>query len=100
MSSTSDVSLRPTPTSAASTNTKAIVALPLALALPLVGLVFGVLALREIGRNGDGGKGLALAAVIIGAVALVLYVIGLVTFAGAVTALMSGVSGMQGSAGM
>lgn len=97
MSTTSDVGLRPTPTSAASTNTKAIVALPLALALPLVGLVFGVLALREIGRNGDGGKGLALAAVIIGAVVLVFYVIGFATFATALAGLMSQ---MQGTTGM
>ncbi|WP_298805780.1 DUF4190 domain-containing protein [uncultured Pseudokineococcus sp.] len=61
---------RPSPTSTAATNSKAIVAICLGFAAPLVGLVFGVLALREIKRTGEGGKGFAITGVVLGALLL------------------------------
>jgi len=87
----------PAPTSGAATNTKAIVALPLAFSFSLLGLIFGILALREIGRTREGGKGFALTAVIIGALNLLLLLLFLGTFAAGMASMaqqMQGVSGL------
>lgn len=86
----------PAPTSAAATNTKAIVALPLAFSFSLLGLIFGILALREIGRTGEGGKGFALTAVILGALNVLLVLLFLGTFAASMTALVQQMQGMSG----
>ena len=47
-------------------NAYAMVAFIMAFIMPLVGIIFGHLALGQIKRNGDGGRGLALAGTIIG----------------------------------
>jgi len=51
---------------AATTNTLAIVALVLAILIGLPGAICGHVALNQIKRTGEGGRGLALAGVIIG----------------------------------
>ena len=48
------------------TNTLAIVALVLAFFVSIAGIVCGYIALGQIKRTGEGGHGLALAAVIVG----------------------------------
>jgi peptidyl-prolyl cis-trans isomerase B (cyclophilin B) len=48
------------------TNTMAIVGLILAFVFPLVGAIIGHVALGQIKKSGEEGRGLALAAVIIG----------------------------------
>ena len=54
------------------TNTMAIAALVSALVLAPLGIVFGHVALRQIKRSGDGGRGLAIAGLVIGYVVTVL----------------------------
>jgi len=69
---------QPFPTAPAApqrTNTLAIVSLVLAFVAPLIGLVLGFVALSQVKRNGEGGRGLALAAVIIGGVITLFYVV-------------------------
>lgn len=48
------------------TNVLAIVALILAIFLPLVGAILGHVAMGQIKKTGEEGRGLALAAIIIG----------------------------------
>lgn len=52
----------------APTNSFAIVALICAFVIPPVGLVFGIIAQRQIARTGEQGAGLALAAIIVSAI--------------------------------
>lgn len=51
---------------AAPTNTLAIVALVLGLTVPIGGIVLGHIALSQIKRTGEAGRGMALAGLIIG----------------------------------
>jgi hypothetical protein len=48
------------------TNTLAIVALILGIVVPIGGIICGPIALGQIKRTGEGGRGLALAGLIIG----------------------------------
>jgi|SRR3954454_2963059 hypothetical protein len=57
------------------TNPMAIAALVCALTIAPVGLGLGIAARRQIRRTGEGGDGLALAAVIIGGVVTGIYVL-------------------------
>jgi hypothetical protein len=57
------------------TNTLAIVALILGIVVPIGGIICGPIALRQIKRTGENGRGLALAGLIIG---IVLTLIGIV----------------------
>lgn len=73
------------------TNTNAIIALiasaaglVLCGAPAIVGVVLGVIAMRDTRRTGQNGHGLALTAVILGAVVLAFYAIYLVVIAGLV----------------
>lgn len=54
------------PTTLAYTNTFALVSVILAFIAPIAGIVFGHLALGQIKRNGDTGRGLALTGLILG----------------------------------
>lgn len=66
------------------TNTLAILALVLAFVISPGGIICGHIALNQIKRTGEGGRGLALAGLIIGYVFTgfwVLYIIGIVIFA-------------------
>jgi hypothetical protein len=60
---------------AGKTNTLAIVALILGIVIPIGGVICGPIALGQIKRTGEGGRGLAIAGIIIGAVAIVFYII-------------------------
>ena len=55
----------PSPTSIAGTNTCAVLSLVLAFVFAPAGLVLGIVALRQIRRNGEGGRALALGGVIV-----------------------------------
>lgn len=69
---------------APATNTLAIVALVLAFVFTPAGLVCGYIARNQIRRTGEGGRGLALAAIIIGWIwvaFIVLAIIGVVLLA-------------------
>ena len=63
------------------TNTLAIIALVLALTVPLGGIICGHIALNQIKRTGESGHGLALAGTIIGWVYTGLTVIILIAYA-------------------
>jgi len=65
------------------TNTLAILALVLSFVVSLGGIICGHIALSQIKRTGEGGRGLALAGLIIGYVItgfFVLYFIGIIIF--------------------
>lgn len=55
----------PQPTTLAQTNTFALISMLLAFFQPIAGIVFGHMALSQIKRNGDAGRGLALTGLII-----------------------------------
>lgn len=57
------------------TNTLAIVALILGIVVPIGGIICGPIALGQIKRTGEGGRGLALAGLIIGVVLTLLGII-------------------------
>ena len=70
------------------TNTLAIVALILGIVVPIGGIICGPIALSQIKRTGENGRGLALAGLIIGVIltlAYILLVVGLVALSVAVT---------------
>ncbi len=54
------------PTTVAQTNAFALIAIILAFIQPIAGIVFGHMALSQIKRNGDTGRGLALTGLIVG----------------------------------
>lgn len=56
----------PFPVSKPGTNTLATIALVFAFLFPLIGVICGHIALGQIKRTGEGGRGLAIAALIIG----------------------------------
>jgi hypothetical protein len=47
---------------------------------PIVGIVLGVIAINQIKQTGQGGRGLALAGIIVGAVLLAIIVIWLIIY--------------------
>lgn len=57
------------------TNTMAIIAIICAILIPVVGLILGIIALSQIKKNKEGGKGLAIAAVIVSSVFILAYVL-------------------------
>lgn len=65
------------------TNTLAIVAFIAAFLCSPAGIIMGIIARTQIKQRGEGGNGLALAAIIIGAISLVL---GILIFAGGLAA--------------
>ncbi|TPW74718.1 DUF4190 domain-containing protein [Schumannella soli] len=64
-----------TPAPAAKTNTLAIVGLILAFVFSLAGLIVSIIALGQIKQTGEGGRGLALAGLIISIASLVIGVL-------------------------
>ncbi len=68
----------------AGVNAKAIVALPLAVAFSLLGVVLGHVARAEIRRTGERGEGIARTALIIGYAVTGLWVLFWLTLIGAV----------------
>jgi Domain of unknown function (DUF4190) len=68
----------------AKTNTLAIIALVSSFFISLLGIILGHIALNQIKTTGEGGRGLAIAALIIGYVALAFGVIFFIVMMGAV----------------
>lgn len=62
------------------TNTLAIVALILAIFFPLVGAILGHVSMGQIKKSGEDGRGLALAAIIVGWVLTAVGILGTVLF--------------------
>ena len=60
------------PTTVGQTNAFALVSIITVFLMPIVGIIFGHLGLSQIKRTGDGGRGLALTAVIYGYASIVL----------------------------
>ncbi|MFJ4076204.1 MULTISPECIES: DUF4190 domain-containing protein [unclassified Curtobacterium] len=56
------------------TNTLAIISLVAAFVAPLIGFILGLVAMSQARRRSEGGRGLALAAVIVGGVVTLLYI--------------------------
>ncbi|QBE48052.1 DUF4190 domain-containing protein [Leucobacter triazinivorans] len=69
------VAAQPAYAPAPPTNTLAIIALVGAFFISLVGVICGHIALKQIARSGEGGRGLALAGLIIGYVGIAVWVI-------------------------
>jgi Sec-independent protein secretion pathway component TatC len=67
-------------TASEKTNTLAIVSLILAFFVPLVGAILGHVALGQIKKTGEQGRGIALAGVIIGWVFTALSILGAILF--------------------
>ena len=65
----------PPPAAGQTTNTLAILALVFAFVFPPAGLVLGFLARQQIQQRNEGGEGLAMAGLIIGALGTVGYVV-------------------------
>ncbi|ROS78342.1 uncharacterized protein DUF4190 [Curtobacterium sp. PhB130] len=57
------------------TNTLAIIALVAAFVAPLIGFVLGFVAMSQARKRSEGGRGLALAAVIVGGAITLLYIL-------------------------
>lgn len=70
----------------AKTNTLAIVALISVFFVNLLGIILGHIALNQIKTTGEGGRGLALAAVIIGYASVVIGIIVLIVVLGSAAA--------------
>lgn len=64
----------------ARTNVLAIVALVLAIFFPLVGAILGHVALSQIKKTGESGRGIALAAVIIGWIVTGIAILGFIAW--------------------
>jgi len=79
----------------AKTNTFAIVGLVASFFIALVGLIFSIVALGQIKRTGEGGRGLAIAGIIISSLAIVLGAIGLVFYFLVIVAYSSHLSDIQ-----
>ncbi|WP_161794529.1 DUF4190 domain-containing protein [Demequina globuliformis] len=72
------------PAAGRGTNVFAILAIIFVWFTGILGLVFGYIALSQIKRTGEGGRGMALAAVVLGwiAVAIAIVILLIVLFAG------------------
>ncbi|HWA66038.1 MAG TPA: DUF4190 domain-containing protein [Mycobacteriales bacterium] len=58
-----------------------LVGILLAFIGPVGGIVFGIVGLRQARERGEGGRGLAIAGIVIGAVVLLLDIVGVVSLA-------------------
>ncbi|CAG7599624.1 DUF4190 domain-containing protein [Leucobacter soli] len=67
--------VRPQATTVGQTNAFALVSVILAFIQPIAAIVFGHLAINQIKRNGDGGRGIALTGLIIGYVYVASFVL-------------------------
>lgn len=73
-----------TPAPGQKTNTMAIIALILAFIVPLVGLILGIVALAQVKKKNEGGKGLAVASIILSVVLIIGQIIAVTMFWGAI----------------
>ena len=68
------------PPQTASTNGMAIASLVCAFLIPIVGLILGIISLGKIKTSGEGGRGLAMAGIIISSIGMVLGLIFVILF--------------------
>lgn len=85
------------PTTLAQTNTFAVVAVILAFLQPIAGIVFGHMALGQIKRNGDAGRGLALTGVIIGYVCVALILLALIAYVSIFAVMFASIASLSNS---
>jgi len=71
---------QPYPPAGPPTNTLAIIALIASFLISPLGIILGIIARNQIKRTGEGGDGLALAGIIIGAVLTAIYIASIVVF--------------------
>lgn len=74
----------PSPAAAQGTNTMAIISLVLAFFLPFLAWIFSIIALKQISKTGEKGKGAAIAGLILSilfSLVIILVVVGVVFFA-------------------
>lgn len=71
------------------TNTLAIIALILGIVVPIGGVICGPIALGQIKRTGENGRGLALAGLIIGIALTLLAIIGTIAYVALIAAALS-----------
>lgn len=90
-------------TTMAHTNTFAVIAVILAFIQPIAGIIFGHMAMGQIKRNGDSGRGLALTGLILGYIYLAFIVIFVVLYVsiialaiGSASMIFDDMSGMNG----
>lgn len=69
------MTVTPTPARVAKTNTLAIISLVLGFVIPIAAIVTGPIAMSQIKRTGESGRGLALAGLIIGCVATAFWIL-------------------------
>lgn len=90
-----------TATTLAATNAFALVSIVLAFLSPIAAIVFGHLALGQIKRNGDAGRGLALTGTIIGYASLAMVVLFFIFYIGFIFLMLgtmgAAISGMEGA---
>ena len=65
------------------TNTLAIVGLVLAFFMPFIGLIISIVARKQISQNNEGGRGLAVAGIILSLISMLFWLIGIVGALGA-----------------
>lgn len=70
-----------TPVNSARTNTMAIVSLVTSFFIALAGVIFGHIALSQIKKSGESGRGLAIAGLIIGYIGIAAWIIVLIVYA-------------------
>ncbi|MGJ0202898.1 DUF4190 domain-containing protein [Leucobacter sp. gxy201] len=88
-------------TTLAATNAFALVSIVLAFLSPIAAIVFGHMALSQIKRNGDAGRGLALTGTIIGYASLAMVALFFIFYIGFIFIMLgtmgAAISGMEGA---
>ncbi|MCA0378689.1 MAG: DUF4190 domain-containing protein [Actinobacteria bacterium] len=88
----------PVPTTLAYTNTYALVSIITAFLSPIAAIVFGHLALGQIKRTGDAGRGLALTGLIIGYAYFAMAVLFVVVYIGFIGLMFASMGAVMGQA--
>jgi hypothetical protein len=79
------------PTALAQTNAFALVSIILAFVQPIAAVVFGHIALSQIKRNGDAGRGMALTGLIIGYVYVAFIVLFVIAYVGFIITMVASI---------
>lgn len=85
------------PTTVAQTNAMALVAIILGFMQPIAGIVFGHIALSQIKRNGDAGRGMAMTALIIGYVYTAMLILFIIVYVGIIFTMIASIGAMSSS---
>lgn len=85
------------PTTLAHTNTFALVAIITAFLQPIAAIVFGHMALGQIKRNGDAGRGIALTGLIIGYVYVAFIILFVIVYVGLLVTMFASLASLSSS---